>query len=300
MKKLVSLFLAVLLLLSLASCGEEEKSELKLPQDVIAEETDDQMPVVQTPAKPKKATIPETVLYDAKDLKITAKSLSNEGIMGPELRLSIENNTDKDLTIQTRSVAINGFMVDTIMSTDVASGQRNNDTVIFVDTDLERSGITTIGTIEIAFHIFETATWDTYVNTDVITLRTDRAGSVGEPSAHEGQTVHDANNVKIVVKGLDEEDSVLGPGVVLYIENNRKQDITIQVRDAAVGENEVYPIFSCNVTAGNRAVDSITFLSSELEEYGITSIEEVEFSFSIFDMDTYDDIATSDMVTIHF
>lgn len=300
MKKLVSLFLAVLLLLSLAACGEEEKSELKLPQDVITEETEDQQPVAPTPAKPKKATIPETVLYDAKDLKITAKSLSNEGIMGPELRLSIENNTDKDLTIQTRSVSVNGYMIDTIMSTDVASGQRNNDTVIFVDTDLERSGITTIGTIEIAFHIFETATWDTYVNTDVITLRTDRAGSVGEPSAHAGQTVHDANNVKIVVKGLDEEDSVLGPGVVVYIENNRKQDITIQVETAMIGGHEITPIFSCSVTAGNCAVDSVTILSSELEEYGITSIEEVSLSFVIFDMDTYVDIVESDMATINF
>ena len=296
MKRLLSLFLAVLLLLSLAACGEEQKRELKQPQDEVAEP----QPTVEQVAKPKKATIPETVLYDNQKLKITAKSLSNEGVMGPELRLGIENNTDKDLTIQTRSVSVNGYMIDTIMSMDVPSGRRHTDSLVLVDTSLEQCGITTIGTIEISFHVFVIETWDTYVDTQVITLRTDLAGTIGRPSAHDGQTVYDANDVKIVVKGLDQEDSVLGPGMVLYIENNRKQDITVQARNASVGGNEINPIFSCNITAGNCAVDSVTFLSSELEEYGITDIAEVAMSFVIIDMDDYDDIAKSDEITIHF
>ena len=296
MKRIISLFLAVLLLISMAACGKEQKRAGKPSQNVV----ENPQPTVEQAAKPKKATIPETILYNDKNLKITAKSLSSDGIMGPELRLGIENNTDKDLTIQTRSVSVNGYMIDTIMSMDVPSGRRHTDSLILVDTSLEQCGITTIGTIEISFHVFVIETWDTYVDTQVITLRTDLAGTVAKPDAHTGQMVYDANDVKIVVNGLDAEDSVLGPGVVLYIENNRKQDITIQARDAAIGGHAVNPIFSCNVTAGNRAVDSVTFLSSELEEYGITNIEELSLSFVIFDMDDYHDIAKSDMLTIRF
>ena len=62
----------------------------------------------------------------------------------------------------------------------------------------------------------------------------------------------------------------------------------------------VDPIFSCDVPVGKHAIDTITFMSNELEENDITRIENVELSFHIFDMNSWDDIDNTDPVTIIF
>lgn len=59
-------------------------------------------------------------------------------------------------------------------------------------------------------------------------------------------------------------------------------------------------IFSSEITAGKHAIDSITFMSSELEENGIDTIESIELSFHIFDTESWDTIADTAPVTINF
>jgi hypothetical protein len=57
------------------------------------------------------------------------------------------------------------------------------------------------------------------------------------------------------------------------------------------------PYFSTTVYDGKKAFDDITIMSSELESNNITSIEEVELKFHIYNADTYDTIADSDPIT---
>ena len=69
------------------------------------------------------ATIEEQVLYDANDIKITTTGLE-DGLMGTELKLLLENNSAKNITVQARNANVNGYMVDTMMSVDVAAEKR--------------------------------------------------------------------------------------------------------------------------------------------------------------------------------
>ena len=48
----------------------------------------------------------------------------------------------------------------------------------------------------------------------------------------------------------------------------------------------VDPYFSCDVVSGKHAITTISFSSSELEENEIETIETVELSFHIYDMET--------------
>lgn len=62
----------------------------------------------------------EQVLIDSNGIKITFKGMDySDGIFGPEVKLLIENNTDKNYTVQVRNFSVNGFMIETSMSTDV-------------------------------------------------------------------------------------------------------------------------------------------------------------------------------------
>ena len=48
---------------------------------------------------------------------------------------------------------------------------------------------------------------------------------------------------------------------------------------------------------GKKAIDDITVFSSDLEENGIESIEDVELKFHIYDADSYSTITDTDPIT---
>jgi hypothetical protein len=62
----------------------------------------------------------------------------------------------------------------------------------------------------------------------------------------------------------------------------------------------VSPSFSCDILAGKRAFDSITFLESDLTDNDITVITTMELTFHVFNADTWDTIFDSDAITISF
>ena len=52
-------------------------------------------------------------------------------------------------------------------------------------------------------------------------------------------------------------------------------------------------VFSCDVAAGKTANDGITLLSSDLDQAGIKQIQNVEFTFHVFDTDTYEIVSAA-------
>ncbi len=313
MKKIMSILLAALLAASLAACGGTQSGEVKAPStvapsgvyDAVRTDTEPtEKPAVDpTPApapERAEAAIEETVLLDEAGVKITARSLNTDSLFGPQLKLLIENNSGKDLTVQSRDSSVNGYMVDTLMSVDVADGKKANDTMTFLSSDLELCGIETIADMEFSFHIFESDGWDTYLDTALIPLKTSAADGYHYVYDDSGDLAYEGSGVKIVVKGLSEDDSFFGPSVIVYIENSGDRAITVQTRDTSVNGFMVDSICSTDVTPGKRAIDGITFMSSDLEENGIESIEDVELSFHIFDADSWNTIADSEKITITF
>ncbi len=251
------------------------------------------------PAAPE-VTIEEQVVLDKNGIKITAKSLETKGIFGPEIKLLIENNSDTNVTVQARNVSVNGYMVETMLSSDVAAGKKANDSLTFMSSDIDTAGITTIADMEFAFHVFDSVSWDTIFDSDTVRIETSAADGYTYTFDDSGTQVYNENGIEIVVKGLAESDSWLGPSVVVYIYNSSNKDFTVQVRDVSVNGFMLDPIFSSDVVSGKHAIDTITFMSSEIEENGIETIENIELSFHVFNMDTWDTIVDTAPVVINF
>ncbi len=245
-------------------------------------------------------TIDEAVLFDQGGIRITAKSFNANGTLGPEVKLLIENDSEKSITVQSRNISVNGYMVESMMSADVASGKKANDTLTLMRSDLETAGITTISDIEFSFHIFDSETWDTIVDSEMVRIETSAAEGFIYSFDDSGNQVYNENGVEIVVKGLSESGSWIGPAVVVYIYNSGDRDFTVQARDVSINGFMVDTLFSSDVVAGKHAMDTITFMSSELEENGIETIESVELSFHVFDMSSWDTIVDTAPVTISF
>lgn len=298
MKKVISCVLVLMLLMSLTACVE--LVEVEQPNANQNGETNVGVQELEKQESAQaEATIEELVLLDEKDVKIIAKKLSYDSLFGPEIKVLIENNSTQNLTIQTRGSSVNGYMVETMFSPDVAAGKKANESITLLAENLEACGIDTIADIEFSFHIFKTDNWDTYLDSDPVVLKTSAAEGYTYTYNQEGTMVYDDKNVKIVFKELG-GDSILGPELVMYIHNAGDKSVTVQTREVSINGFMIDPIFSAEVGPGKHAVSGVTFMSSDLEENEIEKITDAEMSFHIFNTETWNTIADTDTVTLSF
>ncbi len=317
MKKIVCMLIVTIIVFSLTSCSD---STIQTPANVSTGETTTSASSLATSASetvsetnvtvssettssststPTEPTITETVLVDEKGIKITAKKLT-DGFFGPEIKLLIENNSGKNLTFQSRNASVNGYMIETMMSVDVVDGKKANDSLTFMSSDLDACHITDIADMEFSFHVFTTEDWEDYFDSDAIILKTSIADTFEYHYDITGTPAYEKNDIKIWIRGLDETDSIFGPAISVYIENNSNLDIMVQTRNVSINGFMIDGIFSPEIMAGKKMLDSIIFFSSDLEENEISDIESVELSFHILELESWDTIDDSETITISF
>jgi hypothetical protein len=187
-------------------------------------------------------------------------------------------------------------MITDLFSCSVAAGKKANDTIYLSSSGLEAAGITTISDIVISFHVYDSDTYDTLFDTDEIELKTSAYGTVEQPVMDDGKELYNQDGIRIVGKYVD-ENSFWGAGVLLFIENNYGENITVQCDNMSINGFMVTPYFSCAVNNGRMALDDITIMSSDLEENDITSVDDIELVFKIFNPDTYQTIVETDPIT---
>ncbi len=208
MKKSLMALLIVAVLLLFDACSEKATSDepsnpspvpskaTDLPSPTLTGSLDDLSPVPTEPTvKPDKdsnsasgnnvetselfsdeASIKETVLVDEKDVKITATELVY-GKYSPELKITIENNSDKNLSFSSATLSyncnsINGYMVDTgYLNTDVAAGKKAKASIRFDSDEMALLGIQEIADIGIGFKVTDD-NYDTYLQTGPLQIKT--------------------------------------------------------------------------------------------------------------------------------
>ena len=67
----------------------------------------------------------------------------------------------------------NGFMIDTVFSSDIASGKMIVDDIVLYKSDLEKNDIkfSDIAEVELSFHVFDADSWNDIINTNPITIK---------------------------------------------------------------------------------------------------------------------------------
>lgn len=94
-----------------------------------------------------------TTLYDEGGVKIVGQYVDENSFWGSSILLYIENNTDQNIIVQNEDIAINGFMVTSVLSQDVYAGKKAIADITLFESDLESNGITSIDDVETTFKI---------------------------------------------------------------------------------------------------------------------------------------------------
>lgn len=240
-------------------------------------------------------TIEEQILLERDGVKITAKSYEVDKLWGEGIKLLVENSSDKNLVIGCDALIVNNYMITDLFSCDVAAGKKANETIYLLSSELKAAGIENVGQIEIYFRAYDSDSYDDIFKKEAVTIQTSAYADMDTTPADGGTELYNQDGIRIVGKLVD-ENSFWGTAVLLYMENTTGKNITISCENMSINGFMVTPYFSCTIYDGKMAFDEITILSSDLEANDISTIEDIELSFHIYNSDTYDVIADTDPI----
>ena len=276
--------------------ASEEVESAEDTAETETQETDDEEAETEETSETNAAvTIEEQVLVDQDGIKITAMDYVTDGFMGDGVKLLVENNTDTDYTIGCDALIVNDYMITDLFVCDVAAGKKSNEVMYLSSDALKAAGITNVGKIEMYFHAYD-ADWTNLFQKVYSEIQTSAYDSMDTTPDDTGMELYSENGIRIVGKTVD-ENSFWGTAILLYCENTSGQNVGISVENMSINGFMMTPYYTAEVYDGKKSIDEITILSSELQDNGIESIEEVELKFHLYNVDTYETIADSDTIT---
>lgn len=304
-KMLLALLLALVMVMATAcSSGDDD---IKPPANVNGDSSvtsgndatnDSSSNETDAPAKDE-LSVAETVLYDADGIVVTATGYE-EGWTGPEIKILVENNSDKNVLVTTASVSANGYMMPyASLYAEVAAGKKSNESLSIMSSELDQSGIETLAELQFYLQIQDPETWETVATSDLLTLTTS-AAPYEQPVDDSGDVLYDADGIKIVCKGL-KQDIIWDATVVFYMENNSGKAVSIYAENVSVnGFMQDVGLWS-DLRDGTKLIDGMSMIDlSDLEIESIDEIKNIEFNLRVVDAETWENIVTTDTLTLIF
>lgn len=253
-----------------------------------------------TPDEEKKdkgsvTAIEEQILLEQDGLKISATEWV-EDEQGFGINILMENGSDKGLTVKCSALIVNNYMIPILFSSSVAAGEQTTKTLYFSSSKLQNAGIDSIGQIELYFHVYDSYNYLTVFDSDCITIKTSEYDSMNVKVLDDGKELLNQEGIKIVGKYVDKNRS-WGSAILLYVENKSGKNIGIDCDTMTVNGFVVTPIFESEVYNDKMAIAAIEIVSSDLEDNGIETIEEVEVQFEIYELGTYIPIINTEPIS---
>lgn len=121
-----------------------------------------------------------TELLNQNDIKITYNGITNEPVLSEtwpgtmQIKFVVENDTDKNIMIQSLNSAVNGysipFMTSTQINTPVVAGTKANIAFYITGTNLTNNGIKNIENVEFNFTVYEMDDFGHLFDSEKITI----------------------------------------------------------------------------------------------------------------------------------
>lgn len=232
----------------------------------------------------------EFVLIDNDEISLIIIDTYDDSIWGYTMLAYIENKTlDKEIMFSLQEVVVNGYRINSLWASSLPAGTKTVTTIELSSSDMERSGITTVDKVELYVRVYDYNNWfdDDLINTKYTIYPTGLSeNEIISPtrptSGSEYIVVQNDHVVFIVVDTY--MDPIWGYTLKVYIENkSTSKELMFSWDDVLVNGIEIDPYWATSIMPGSKAVVTISFYKSDLEENNIVTIESVEFLLTIYD-----------------
>jgi len=305
MKKLLVGVMVTLMLMLSFGCGSEEitppTSVTPDVQGSTAEPTPtpDSEPTPEPEPEAQDVTIEEVEIYNENNIVVTATKIE-EDWMGYGIAVTVKNGSSKNVVVTTDMLSVNGYMMDGGLYCDVAAGKNAVESISLYSADLNRAGIETIADVEFYLNVLNSDTFEAVDVSELIKISTSAAEGFEQPVDDSGDEIYNANDVRVVCKGL--KDEIIWDGaVVFYFENNSGRSISIYSENVSVNDFMAEVSLWEDMRPGTKAVDGMYMF--DLASLGIETIDDIqkiELSLHIVDESNWGEIDTSDPIVLEF
>ena len=232
------LCLSVFAAMALGSGQSDSDETRQIVSDEEQEKTDDDESVSDdsgdsVDSSDAVVTIDEQVLVDQDGIVVTATEYVTDSIWGDGVKLLLENNSDRDVTVGCNALIVNDYMITDLFSSEIAAGKKSNETLYLSSRQLNAAGIENAGKIEIYFHIYDSSTYDPVFDSECVVIQTSEYANMDTTPNDAGTELYNQDGIRIVGKTVD-ENSFWGTAVLLYLENNSGKNVGISVYDMSV------------------------------------------------------------------
>lgn len=121
-------------------------------------------------------------------------------------------------------------------------------------------------------------------------------GSSAPEKEFKEKVIYDRSGLKVTFTGIDTD--FWGPKLKLLIENSTYTNYTVQCRDFSINDYTLSTVFSANVGAGKKAVDSIGIRGMDDAGLSQNDIKKIEFKLHFFDSDSWSGNFDSPIITL--
>lgn len=281
MKKIRYLCLILCLCVLAGGCGQAPQ-EITLP--------------TQTETKWTEPTLSEQVIYDTDGIRITVKGMEENTLTGTDVKILLENGTDRNVVLSGDLFVVNGVTVPGYLYAEAAAGTRTNDAIELYSDVLKSAGIGKIGTIRgYDARIVDTDTYETLAR---IPLELTTAYASQEPYVHEEHGVQLYQNREITVIAQMITEEFYGRTAQLLVKNDTGKDIIVEALNVSVNGYTVDAWLYDAVVADTVRYCQLDLFETGLAENGIDRIDRVSFRLNFLDADSLETIAQSDVLTV--
>lgn len=309
MKKYLALLLALILVLTFAACGGEKADDKTPDSDPVLQTEDnfekepapssaaEEKTTEESPKAGAEIAFEEVIVVDNDECLIKIVDIDPDNMWGYTLQAYLENKSSEiSYMFSVVTASVNGVQSDPLFASEVAPGKKENAGISFMDSTLEENGITEYTDIELIFKVYDSDDWSAddvaYETAKIYPLGEEKAVRFVRDAQAADNLIIDNEHVSVTVTGY-EIDDIWGYTANLYLVNKTDLELMFSVDGVSVNGYMADPFYATSVYPEKSAFSSMYWSDETFAENGITEVEEIEFTFTVYD---YNDWSADNLV----
>ncbi len=210
------------------------------------------------------------------------KIIYDDGVT--RLAYSAENSNDYGITLVSDDISFNGLVCADNLSVKLDEKGKSLGTFNVGNDWFSKMGIKQITDVELTVTVLDENS-NEIAKSELLSIKTDALGQYMQEYETHGTELYSGKNIKILSREMKKGDHSNDTEIVLYVENNSKETVTLVTSDVSVNEKAVNATYISTLTSGKKSVDTLLLSENALKENEITEIKKVCANFKAYNDD---------------